>query len=87
MTPTDTSGLKPSIAEAGLSIPPPPSSAPTARKPIVSMPAVSSKAVAQLPAQERKWNTNKLGLRLASDGLAALSAGSLVAPVISIIDR
>lgn len=35
----------------------------------------------------RGWNTNKLGLRLGSDALAAAAAGALVAPVITIIDK
>lgn len=34
-----------------------------------------------------QWNTKNLGLRLGSDFLSALTAGSLVAPLISIIDR
>lgn len=33
------------------------------------------------------WNTNKLGLRLGSDALAASAAGALVAPLITMIDR
>lgn len=36
---------------------------------------------------DAKWNTNKLGLRLGSDALAAASAGALVAPVITMIDK
>ncbi|KAF2626383.1 hypothetical protein BU25DRAFT_343709 [Macroventuria anomochaeta] len=34
-----------------------------------------------------KWNTNKLGLRLGSDALAAGAAGALVAPIITMIDK
>ncbi|KAH6612094.1 hypothetical protein C7974DRAFT_323497 [Boeremia exigua] len=34
-----------------------------------------------------KWNTNKLGLRLGSDALAACAAGTLVAPIITMIDK
>ena len=36
---------------------------------------------------QEKWNTKNLGWRLASDLVAAASAASLVAPIISIIDR
>lgn len=35
----------------------------------------------------RTWNTKNLGLRLAADGAAAASAGVLVAPIITIIDK
>lgn len=35
----------------------------------------------------REWNTNKLGLRLGSDALAASAAGALVAPIITMIDK
>lgn len=34
-----------------------------------------------------QWNTNKLGLRLGSDALAASAAGALVAPLITMIDK
>ena len=33
------------------------------------------------------WNTHNLGLRIGSDAIAAATAGLLVAPVITIIDR
>jgi hypothetical protein len=33
------------------------------------------------------WNTHKLGLRVGADALAAASAGVLVAPVITMIDK
>lgn len=36
---------------------------------------------------ERAWNTNSLGYRLGSDLISALSAGVLVAPIITMIDR
>ncbi|KAF2230625.1 hypothetical protein EV356DRAFT_536226 [Viridothelium virens] len=39
------------------------------------------------PAQTEKWNTRNLGLRVAADGASALSAGLLVAPVITMIDK
>jgi hypothetical protein len=38
-------------------------------------------------AVKREWNTNKLGLRLGSDALAAGAAGALVAPIITMIDK
>jgi hypothetical protein len=38
-------------------------------------------------ALERRWNTKNLGLRLGSDAVSAASAGALVAPLISVIDR
>jgi hypothetical protein len=37
--------------------------------------------------REGKWNTHKLGLRVGADALAAASAGVLVAPVITMIDK
>jgi len=39
------------------------------------------------PVKEREYNTNKLGLRLAADAAAAASAGALVAPLITMIDK
>ncbi|KAF2094238.1 hypothetical protein NA57DRAFT_46756 [Rhizodiscina lignyota] len=36
---------------------------------------------------ERAWNTRNLGWRVGADAAAALSAGALVAPIITIIDR
>lgn len=36
---------------------------------------------------ESKWNTKNLALRVAADFVAAAAAASLVAPLISIIDR
>lgn len=38
-------------------------------------------------AVKREWNTDKLGLRLGSDALAAGAAGALVAPIITMIDK
>lgn len=35
----------------------------------------------------RTWNTRNIGLRLAADGAAAATAGVLVAPVITMIDK
>ncbi|KAJ4361583.1 hypothetical protein N0V95_001744 [Ascochyta clinopodiicola] len=44
-------------------------------------------AIATTSDGPREWNTNKLGLRLGSDALAAGAAGVLVAPVITMIDK
>jgi hypothetical protein len=41
----------------------------------------------KMPVPDSKWNTNKLGLRLGADALAAASASVLVAPIICVIDR
>jgi hypothetical protein len=35
----------------------------------------------------KSWNTKNIGLRLAADGAAAATAGVLVAPVITMIDK
>lgn len=35
----------------------------------------------------REWNTSNLGRRLATDALCALTAGGLVAPLITIVDK
>ena len=40
-----------------------------------------------IPASSTQWDTNKLGLRLGSDAIAAFSAGALVAPIITMIDK
>lgn len=37
--------------------------------------------------QRKQYNTSQLGFRIAADGTAALAAGALVAPVITMIDR
>lgn len=36
---------------------------------------------------EKKWNTANLGLRIGADFAAAASAGVLVAPIITMIDK
>ena len=36
---------------------------------------------------QRAWNTKKLGWMICSDATAALTAGALVAPIITMIDR
>lgn len=38
-------------------------------------------------APKREWNTSKLGLRVGVDAMAAGSAGVLVAPIITMIDK
>lgn len=37
--------------------------------------------------KNKSWNTRNLGLRIAADGAAAATAGVLVAPLITMIDR
>lgn len=39
------------------------------------------------PKRETEWNTKNLGLRLGADVVSGLTAASLVAPLISIIDK
>ncbi|PSK33928.1 hypothetical protein B9Z65_8254 [Elsinoe australis] len=52
------------------------------------IPSMKDKAQSFLGTSEsKKYNTNKLGLRLIADGTAALSAGALVAPLITMIDK
>lgn len=53
---------------------------------------VKSKVEGLLPGTaasdaKREWNTKKLGPRVAADAAAAASAGVLVAPLITIIDK
>lgn len=50
-------------------------------------PVPSPTAALATAGDAARWNTNKLGLRLGSDALAAGAAGALVAPVITIIDK
>lgn len=37
--------------------------------------------------KEKKWNTEHLGQRLAVDAACAASAGFLVAPIVSMVDK
>lgn len=57
-------------------------------RPPIPMPG---KSTVDLPAKALKpksgWNTKNLGLRLGADLVSAATAASLVAPVISIVDR
>ncbi|KAJ9630587.1 hypothetical protein H2203_001110 [Taxawa tesnikishii (nom. ined.)] len=50
-------------------------------------PVAATNAPSVLLGKNRQWNTNNLGLRLCADGAAAATAGVLVAPVITMIDR
>ena len=43
--------------------------------------------VAEPMAEARNWNTKNLGLRLAADACSGLAAATLVAPLITIIDK
>ena len=52
----------------------------------------NTKAMTQAPIVEplkevRVWNTKNLGLRLASDFVSGASAATMVAPLITIIDK
>lgn len=49
--------------------------------------SLNTKPPAATIAPKKTWNTDRLGLRVASDFLSAGCAGALVAPLISIIDR
>jgi hypothetical protein len=39
------------------------------------------------PQEVKRWNTKNLGLRVAADATAAVSAATTVAPVITMIDQ
>ncbi|KAF2996699.1 hypothetical protein E8E13_005212 [Curvularia kusanoi] len=59
-------------------------------EPVVLKETQGAKPVPQIAAaaaSQTKWNTEKLGLRVGSDALAAGAAGALVAPIITIIDK
>jgi len=45
------------------------------------------KASEPLQDAKKTWNTKNLGLRLASDFIAGASAATLVAPLITVIDK
>ncbi|RYP44178.1 hypothetical protein DL768_009326 [Monosporascus sp. mg162] len=51
------------------------------------MPLLSSPKVATSFKLETRWNTNNMGLGLKADVVSSLTAASLVAPLIPIIDR
>lgn len=72
-----------------------PTAAPRAGSPLrqleASQPVRLEKVEKQLDAvkslKERAWNTQGLGGRIGVDAAAALSAGALVAPLITAIDK
>ncbi|KAI1310438.1 hypothetical protein F5Y03DRAFT_39540 [Xylaria venustula] len=52
------------------------------------LPAPSKQPAVEMPSQlSQQWNTKNLGLRIGADAVSAACAASLIAPVISIIDR
>ncbi|KAF2113385.1 hypothetical protein BDV96DRAFT_578939 [Lophiotrema nucula] len=58
---------------------------PVPKIPAPKLPAVMKKVEEKVDG--KGWNTSKLGLRIGADFVAAASAGVLVAPVITMIDR
>lgn len=72
--------LKPSLATLPLPIT-------TQKKDKVDMAATTEVGRAAQPDVEKRWNTEKLGLRMGVDALSAGAAGALVAPVITMIDK
>ncbi|KAI0433613.1 hypothetical protein F5Y09DRAFT_52445 [Xylaria sp. FL1042] len=52
------------------------------------LPATAKQQAVEIPSKlSQQWNTKNLGLRLGADAVSAACAASLIAPVISIIDR
>jgi hypothetical protein len=49
--------------------------------------ATSAVPAGAIEAKTRAWDTGKIGWRVGADALAAASAGVLVAPIITVIDR
>jgi hypothetical protein len=72
--------LKPNIAALPLSLPP-------QKKDKADMVATAKVDRTAQPDVKRKWNTEKLGLRMGVDALSAGAAGALVAPIITMIDK
>lgn len=66
----------------------PPTPTPAPKLNLAPMPSTSTVG---LPAKTLKskseWNTKNLGMRLGADFVSAATAASMVAPVISIVDR
>lgn len=56
-------------------------------EPVVLAQSLSKPSTPNALPTPTTWNTDKLGLRLGSDALAAGAAGALVAPIITIIDK
>lgn len=52
-----------------------------------ALPKPSIPALPTPSTSSTQWNTERLGLRLGSDAIAAGAAGALVAPVITMIDK
>jgi hypothetical protein len=66
----------PKVATPSIAIPKPNLPLPTMRKPTTST-----------DSTPHEWNTSKLGLRIGVDALSAGAAGTLVAPIITMIDK
>ncbi|KAH4814471.1 hypothetical protein HBH61_068760 [Parastagonospora nodorum] len=70
-----------------------PSTIPTPKLPLPSLPSSSSGTNAIMAKKDlsdvttRDWNTSKLGLRVGVDAMSACAAGTLVAPIITMIDK
>ncbi|KAJ4291811.1 hypothetical protein N0V90_009706 [Kalmusia sp. IMI 367209] len=78
-----------SIAEIG-EVPWSAPSFPKPKMPSTSLPAIPTPSTTSKKAideEGRQWNTHKLGLRVGADAVAAGSAGVLVAPIITMIDK
>lgn len=54
---------------------------------MTSMPRSDAKSSGVQASSESKWNTSKLGMRVAGDVAAASTAGGLVSPLICMLDR
>lgn len=80
----DVSPTPASAPELTLGATPSPTAAPTTKA--LPMPTKEAMSTSTSKLQQR-WNTKNLGLRLGSDFVSAACAASMVAPVISIIDR
>lgn len=58
-----------------------------AHLPLPSPQVATQDGVGAKVESKSKWNTKNLGLRVAADCVSAAAAATLVAPLISIIDR
>lgn len=52
-----------------------------------SLPSSAKQPLQEKETQKQQWNTKNLPARLAADLASATTAGALIAPIISIIDR
>ncbi|KAI0966265.1 hypothetical protein F4678DRAFT_297270 [Xylaria arbuscula] len=60
----------------------------TGTVPAPRLPAPSKQPAVEMPSElSQQWNTKNLGLRLGADAVSAACAASLIAPVISMVDR